>query len=215
MLDDIYKENIIGQDKSIVESNITLGIDCSGLAKTQSKFIYFLNFIFQRSKKPWVRKRLNKLGPRMKKLERREMRCVIRSLQSSLSSREISSLRQLGRLWSVLLRRRGSSSLVRLTIERMRSSGCLDLQRMLQSPLRFSLIMRRIKHWQEFSCSSSTPAKNRLWVAPQLPITTKHLPKTCFVFSPTEWRTGPRTVALRCKFQKPTWRRVLSNLCLS
>jgi len=41
MLDDIYKENIIGQDKSIVESNITLGIDCSGLAKTQSKFFIF------------------------------------------------------------------------------------------------------------------------------------------------------------------------------
>ena len=52
MLDDIYKENIIGQDKSIVKSNITLGIDCSGLAKTQSKFYYFLTFIFQRSKKP-------------------------------------------------------------------------------------------------------------------------------------------------------------------
>ena len=41
MLDEIYKENIIGQDKSIVESNITLGIDCSGLAKTQSKFFPF------------------------------------------------------------------------------------------------------------------------------------------------------------------------------
>ena len=41
MLDEIYKENIIGQDKSIVEYNITLGIDCSGLAKTQSKFFLF------------------------------------------------------------------------------------------------------------------------------------------------------------------------------
>jgi hypothetical protein len=38
MLDDIYKENILPQDKGIVESNITLGIDCSGLGKTQSKF---------------------------------------------------------------------------------------------------------------------------------------------------------------------------------
>jgi hypothetical protein len=37
MLDDIYKENQISKDKAIGESNVTLGIDCSGLAKTQSK----------------------------------------------------------------------------------------------------------------------------------------------------------------------------------
>ena len=38
MLDELYKENILPKEKSILESKITLGIDCSGLAKTQSKF---------------------------------------------------------------------------------------------------------------------------------------------------------------------------------
>lgn len=38
MLDELYKENQIPKEKAILESQITLGIDCSGLSKTQSKF---------------------------------------------------------------------------------------------------------------------------------------------------------------------------------
>jgi len=35
MLDEIYKENQLSGSQGIAESNITLGIDCSGLGKTQ------------------------------------------------------------------------------------------------------------------------------------------------------------------------------------
>lgn len=38
MLDDIYKDNQLSANQGIAESNITLGIDCSGLGKTQSKY---------------------------------------------------------------------------------------------------------------------------------------------------------------------------------
>ena len=38
MLDELYKENQLPKDKHIQDSMITLGIDCSSLAKTSSKY---------------------------------------------------------------------------------------------------------------------------------------------------------------------------------
>ena len=50
MLDELYKENILPKEKSISDSNITLGIDCSGLAKTQSKFPIKFNSFYRGEK---------------------------------------------------------------------------------------------------------------------------------------------------------------------
>ena len=37
MLDEVYKDNQLSKERHIQESQIRLGIDCSGLAKTSSK----------------------------------------------------------------------------------------------------------------------------------------------------------------------------------
>lgn len=37
MLDELYKDNLLPKDRSLENSQITLGIDTSGIQKTQSK----------------------------------------------------------------------------------------------------------------------------------------------------------------------------------